>query len=139
MCHRAVHRIHAHIVLTVIALLSARILRAEAAVESGRIATLEAAYCLGRIRMQHRDALAKPHRASLARNRRFREFLDFAFEPDPAVLRPSDPSVSVCRCEEVTVGQMERVIAHGCPDPNQTKAFTRCGMGPCRGRCVGQW
>ena len=110
------------------------ILGAEAAMESGRIAALEAAYRLGRLRLQHRDALARRHRASLARQRRFREFLDFAFEPGAAVLRPSDPGVTVCRCEEVTVAEIERVIGHGCPGPNQAKAFTRCGMGPCQGR-----
>ena len=112
----------------------ARILGAEAAVESGRIAALEAAYRLGRIRVQHRDVLARRHRVSLARQRRFREFLDFAFEPGAAALRPPDPGVTVCRCEEVTVADIERVIAHGCPGPNQAKAFTRCGMGPCQGR-----
>ena len=111
-----------------------RILGADAAMESGRIAALEAAYRLGRIRVQHRDALARRHRVSLARQRRFREFLDFAFEPGAAVLRPSDPAVTVCRCEEVTVAEIERVIGHGCPGPNQAKAFTRCGMGPCQGR-----
>ena len=112
----------------------ARILGAEAAVISGRIAGLEAAYRLGRVRARDRDALAGPHRAALARHRRFREFLDFAFEPGPAVVCPSDPAVTVCRCEEVTVAEIERVIAYGCPGPNQAKAFTRCGMGPCQGR-----
>ena len=112
----------------------ARILGAEAAVETGRIAALEAAYRLGRIRARQRDALARPHRASLARHRRFREFLDFTFEPGPSARRPSDPAVIVCRCEEVTVAEIERVVAHGCPGPNQAKAFTRCGMGPCQGR-----
>ena len=115
----------------------ARILGAEAAVETGRIAALEAAYCLGRIREHQRDALATPHRASLARHRRFREFLDLTFEPRSAVRRPSDPAVTVCRCEEVTVGEIQHVIAHGCPGPNQAKAFTRCGMGPCQGRMCG--
>ena len=81
----------------------ARILGAEAAVETGRIAALEAVYRLGRIRVQQRDVLAKPHRASLARHRRFREFLDLTFEPGPTARRPSDPAVTVCRCEEVTV------------------------------------
>ena len=84
--------------------------------------------------MHQRDALARPHRASLARHRRFREFLDLTFEPGPTVRRPSDPAVTVCRCEEVTVAEIERVIGHGCPGPNQAKAFTRCGMGPCQGR-----
>ena len=112
----------------------ARILGAEAAVETGCIAALEAAHRLGRIHVHQRDALARRHRASLARHRRFREFLDLTFEPGPAVRRPSDPAVTVCRCEEVTAAEIERVIALGCPGPNQAKAFTRCGMGPCQGR-----
>lgn len=112
----------------------ARILGAEAAVETGRIAALEAAYRLGRIREHQRDVLARPHRASLARHRCFREFLDLTFEPGPTVRRPSDPGVTVCRCEEVAVAEIERVVDHGCPGPNQAKAFTRCGMGPCQGR-----
>ncbi len=112
----------------------ARILGAEAAVETGRIAALEAAHRLGRIRVHQRDVLARPYRAALARHRRFREFLDLTFEPGPTVRRPSDPAVAVCRCEEVTAGEIERVISHGCPGPNQAKAFTRCGMGPCQGR-----
>ena len=112
----------------------ARILGAEAAVETGRIAALEAAYRLGRIRVHQRDVLARPHRALLARHRRFREFLDLTFEPGPAARRPSSPTVTVCHCEEVTVAEIERVIDHGCSGPNQAKAFTRCGMGPCQGR-----
>ena len=112
----------------------AHILGAEAAVETGRIAALEAAYRLGRIRVHQRDVLARPHRAALARYRRFREFLDLTFEPGPTVRRPSESAVTVCRCEEVTVAEIERVIGHGCPGPNQAKAFTRCGMGPCQGR-----
>ena len=112
----------------------ARILGAEAAVEAGRIAALEAAHRLGRIRVHERNVLARPHRALLARHRCFREFLDLTFEPGPTMRRPSDPAVTVCRCEEVTVAEIERVIDHGCPGPNQAKAFTRCGMGPCQGR-----
>ena len=115
----------------------ARILGAEAAVETGRIAAFEAAYRLGRIRVCQRDVLARPHRASLARHRRFREFLDLTFEPGPAARHPSDPAVTVCRCDEVTVAEIERVIGDGCPGPNQAKAFTRCGMGPCQGRMCG--
>ena len=112
----------------------ARVLGAEAAVESGRIAAFEAALRLGRIHEHERNVLARPHRALLARHRCFREFLDLTFEPAPTARRPPDPAVTVCRCEEVTVAEIERVIAHGCPGPNQAKAFTRCGMGPCQGR-----
>ena len=112
----------------------AGILGAEAAVDSGRVAAFEAARRLGNIEFRRRDALARPHRAGLARQRRFREFLDIVFEPDAAVLCPSHPTAVVCRCEEVSVADIDRVTAHGCPGPNQAKAFTRCGMGPCQGR-----
>ena len=112
----------------------ARILGAEAAVDSGRLAALEAARRLGKIDSRRRDVLARPHLASIERHRRFRKFLDHVFEPSGSVLRPSAPALVLCRCEEVTVAEVDRVIAHGCPGPNQAKAFTRCGMGPCQGR-----
>ena len=110
----------------------ARILGAEAAVETGRIAALEAAYRLGRIRVHQRDILARPHRALLARHRRFREFLDLTFEPGPTVRRPSDPAVTVCRCEEVTVGEIERVIGPRVsgPQPGQGVHPLRHGTVP---------
>ena len=40
----------------------------------------------------------------------------------------------VCRCEEITAGQIRETVALGCDGPNQMKAFLRCGMGPCQGR-----
>ena len=112
----------------------AGILGAEAAVDSGRVAAFDAARRLGNIDFRRRNALARPHRAALARHRRFREFLDIVFEPEAAVLCPSHPKAVVCHCEEVSVADIERVIADGFPGPNEAKAFTRCGMGPCQGR-----
>ncbi len=111
---------------------------ASAAVESARIAALSVAYRLGRIDRARRDALARPARKALALERRFRRFLDRVFEPAPEMLRPRDPRVTVCRCEEVSVADIEHAIARGCSGPNQIKAFLRCGMGPCQGRmCAG--
>ncbi|MDH1930479.1 (2Fe-2S)-binding protein [Pseudomonas sp. GD03696] len=43
----------------------------------------------------------------------------------------------VCRCEEVTAGQIRDMARLGCQGPNQTKFFSRCGMGPCQGRMCG--
>jgi len=45
--------------------------------------------------------------------------------------------VMVCRCEEVSAGDIRRYVDLGCLGPNQTKAFGRCGMGPCQGRQCG--
>ena len=43
----------------------------------------------------------------------------------------------ICRCEEVTAGEVREAIRMGCVGPNQLKAFSRCGMGNCQGRYCG--
>ena len=43
----------------------------------------------------------------------------------------------MCRCEEVTAGQIRNTVKLGCEGPNQMKSFLRCGMGPCQGRLCG--
>ena len=37
----------------------------------------------------------------------------------------------------MTAGQIRRAVRLGAQGPNQLKAFTRCGMGPCQGRLCG--
>jgi NAD(P)H-nitrite reductase large subunit len=72
--------------------------------------------------------------AVLKRQRRLRRFLDRYFPPTSQFQLPLDDDTIVCRCEEVTAGEIRSVAARGCMGPNQAKAFTRCGMGPCMGR-----
>ena len=72
--------------------------------------------------------------AALKRQRRLRRFLDRYFPPTSQFQLPLDDDTIVCRCEEVTAGEIRSVAARGCMGPNQAKAFTRCGMGPCMGR-----
>ena len=62
-----------------------------------------------------------------------RPFLDAWFRPRAVLLAPPD-DVIVCRCEELTAGDLRAAIRQGCLGPNQVKSFTRCGMGPCQGR-----
>src|SRR6267378_1401815 len=110
---------------------------AEAAVLSGRLGALDAAAALGHIDVAERDRRAGPIRAELARERAIRPFLDALYRPRDSVLAPADDDTIACRCEEVTVGQIRRAVRLGAPGPNQLKAFTRCGMGPCQGRVCG--
>ncbi len=110
---------------------------AEAAVLSGRLAALDAAAALGRLDDAERARHARPIRAALARDREIRPFLDALYRPSPSVLVPPDDDTIACRCEEVSVGRIRRAVQLGAPGPNQLKAFTRCGMGPCQGRICG--
>ena len=54
----------------------------------------------------------------------------------PQVFAPADETI-VCRCEEITARDIRAMAAVGRPGPNQIKAFTRAGMGPCQGRQCG--
>ena len=101
---------------------------------SGRLAALGVAHALGRMPTAARDAAAEPLRAAQRRQLAIRPFLDRLYVP----LRPDlDDATLVCRCEEVTAGDIRSAAANGCLGLNQLKAFTRCGMGPCQGRMCG--
>lgn len=105
-----------------------------AAEERGRLAGLAAARALKPDAPLPDDQAI---RQRLARHERGRAFLDILYTPPPAFRRPADDATIVCRCEEVTAGDIRRTVALGCQGPNQMKAFLRCGMGPCQGRLCG--
>ncbi len=115
----------------------AGILGAQAAENLGRLAAIDAAFRLGRIDAAERDRRARPERAELARRSRIRPLLDRLFQPLVESLTPAAADTIVCRCEEVTVAQMQDAARLGGEDPNRAKVFTRCGMGPCQGRLCG--
>ena len=82
-------------------------------------------------------AKGESRRSLLWRHRSLRRFLDLYYPPCREFELPRDDDVVVCRCEEVTAGEIRQVASLGCVGPNQGKAFTRCGMGPCMGRECG--
>ncbi|VVQ02041.1 Hydrogen cyanide synthase subunit HcnB [Pseudomonas fluorescens] len=109
---------------------------AQAAAVQGELAALGIAARLKAINASGRDEKAAPLRARLDANLRIRPFLDALYQPKEANRIPAD-EVMVCRCEEVTAGELRQFVALGCTGPNQAKSFGRCGMGPCQGRMCG--
>ncbi len=106
---------------------------AVAASLSGQLTGLQVAHQLGFLDAGRRDHLARPIIKARDRQLAIRPFLDALYRVADAGLIPPDDTV-VCRCEEVSAREIRDVIALGCIGPNQAKAFTRCGMGPCQGR-----
>ncbi|QGX99167.1 FAD-binding protein [Roseovarius faecimaris] len=109
---------------------------AKAAEVAGRLAALQIAQQSGQLPASNRDAQAAPLRRALAHELAARPFLDAAYPPCAEALAPADSTV-ICRCEEVTAGDIRGYAKLGCTGPNQTKAFGRAGMGPCQGRYCG--
>lgn len=108
---------------------------ADAAEASGRLAALAMLADFG-TSIDHRERARL--RARVARLRRLQAGLAAAFPlPDWPVYTAD--AVTLCRCENVSVGEVRLVLrgplAPG--DVNRAKALTRCGMGRCQGRYCG--
>ncbi len=115
---------------------SAGIAGAEAAQARGTLAALSILDRIDPAGCVSRQTPRSRAKASLARSLRGRAFLDALYCPAPQFRMPAD-DVIICRCEEVTAGEVRRLIGLGTQGPNQMKAFTRVGMGPCQGRSCG--
>jgi NADPH-dependent 2,4-dienoyl-CoA reductase/sulfur reductase-like enzyme len=109
---------------------------ARAAEFQGELAALAALESLDHIDGPTLEREAAPVLKKLDAELVIRPFLDALYRPDDRWRRPDD-DVVVCRCEEVSAGEIRRVAGLGCSGPNQMKSFTRCGMGPCQGRMCG--
>ncbi|MFC3124242.1 NAD(P)/FAD-dependent oxidoreductase [Pseudoroseomonas globiformis] len=106
----------------------------QAAAATGALAALDTARRLGRIDAAMQEQRAAPHRQALRAALALRPFLDRLYAPTPEMLAPPEDDTVVCRCEEVTAGQVRQAARLGATGPNQAKAYLRTGMGPCQGR-----
>ena len=111
----------------------ASILGADAAELSGARAALTALEDLGL-------APAQPERAAqiereLRSHATFRRGLETAFAPPPRWAADAPDALIVCRCEEVSAGELRACVREtGTREMNRLKALTRIGMGRCQGR-----
>jgi NADPH-dependent 2,4-dienoyl-CoA reductase/sulfur reductase-like enzyme len=109
---------------------------AKAAASQGRLAALAIAHRLHKINEGQLLSLARPWQQRLRKQTAARPLIDALYRPQAANRIPGDETI-VCRCEEVSAGAIRGYVDLGCLGPNQTKAFGRCGMGPCQGRQCG--
>ncbi len=110
------------------------IIGAHASEASGHVIARAILSCLGK-----EQNLSKNERwnKTLSKEVAFRPFIDALFQPKKNFRIPNQNGTIVCRCEEVTVGEIKKNISLGCIGPNQLKAFCRSGMGACQGRLCG--
>ena len=45
--------------------------------------------------------------------------------------------IIICRCEDITLEEIEKAIEQGFTDFEELKRYLRIGMGPCQGRTCG--
>lgn len=49
-----------------------------------------------------------------------------------------DDDTVICRCEEITLGEIREAVRRGAHDVDAVKRHTRAGMGLCQGRSCGR-
>ncbi|WP_191488983.1 NAD(P)/FAD-dependent oxidoreductase [Pseudomonas sp. FEN] len=112
----------------------AGIMGADAAEMAGERAALALLEDLGHTVDPHRTAFLETR---LQRIDAFRQGLEQAF-PFPERWATDVPdTLMLCRCEEVSVGEVRAVVREGHWEINRVKAHCRVGMGRCQGRICG--
>ena len=104
---------------------------ARAALAEGTIVGLSVAQDLGHVVDVARRERA---RAMLRRHRRFQRALWDLYEAPPYSLHRATAETVICRCEEVTLSQIEQALAEQMTSAGAIKRRTRLGMGRCQGR-----
>jgi NADPH-dependent 2,4-dienoyl-CoA reductase/sulfur reductase-like enzyme len=101
---------------------------------SGRIAGLAAAESLGF------SNTSRERRRLVARRRgpaAFATALNRHFAPPAGLAAAITDDTVMCRCEDVTAGEVRAALADGADDVFGSKLWTRAGMGLCQGRVCG--
>jgi NAD(P)H-nitrite reductase large subunit len=57
--------------------------------------------------------------------------------PGPGLYELATDDTIVCRCEEITMGEIKEAVADGAKEMSEVKRITRLGMGLCQGKMCG--
>jgi hypothetical protein len=104
-----------------------------AAVIKGRLAAFDMAAKLGRISTSRLTSQTRGLRRDYTGIQRYARVLNQMFALQPGALDAMDKDTIVCRCEQVTLGDVLDGIEKGYRNINEIKR-TRAGMGMCQGR-----
>lgn len=107
---------------------------ARSAEHAGRLAGLQVLFALGVLTQEDRDKQSVNDRKWMEDDRHIRPFLESYFAMPQSILATKDNDTIVCRCEEITAGEIRDAVKSGHGGSNDVKYMTRCGMGPCQGR-----
>jgi NADPH-dependent 2,4-dienoyl-CoA reductase/sulfur reductase-like enzyme len=110
---------------------------AGAAMLQGRVVGLAAAHRLEHIREEELTqelAVMAPFRRRLER---FGAMLSSLFTPPAGLGAIATDDTLICRCEEITAGEVREAVVRGAAGLDALKTWTQVGQGPCQGRTCG--
>ena len=104
------------------------------AMSEGRIAGISIAQSLGYISSEEARKRKRPYLNEMKKLGRLRDALDRISYPRPGLFELANDDTIICRCEELTLGDIKSAVGKGTTEMNELKRMTRMGMGPCQGR-----
>lgn len=108
------------------------------AIEEGRLAAIKVSQQLGHITQEKARYRSLPIDKRLRGLRRFESALSEMFSIRRGLFTQITDETIVCRCEEITAGEVRHTIADavasGVINTSEIKKLTRAGMGNCQGR-----
>jgi NAD(P)H-nitrite reductase large subunit len=107
------------------------------AIDEGRIAGIATARSMGHLKDEEAGKRMDPYRRHLAGSLRLRRVLDKISVPRPGLYALARDDTIVCRCKEITLGEIREALAEGAVDMNEVKRMTGMAMGHCQGRMCG--
>ncbi len=110
---------------------------ATVAAHNGTIASLKIVQHLGCISESERNRRAEKSFREKKKHEQVRPMLDTLFGPPRYAFQSPARETIICRCSEVTAGEISDAIAAGCHTPDSLKSKCRSGMGACQGRMCG--
>uniref|UniRef100_UPI003568A1E2 FAD/NAD(P)-dependent oxidoreductase n=1 Tax=Desulfosarcina sp. TaxID=2027861 RepID=UPI003568A1E2 len=103
----------------------------------GQIAAWDILYRQARVSRQDLENQIRPLLRQRDRQVRYGGFINQLCWLAPDCYAGIPDETVICRCEEITVGEVRRQLDNGFSTMNGIKKATRCGMGSCQGRTCG--
>jgi NADPH-dependent 2,4-dienoyl-CoA reductase/sulfur reductase-like enzyme len=107
---------------------------AENARLEGKIAGTSVAKNTGFLSLSREKQIRQEIQSDLHQQHRFGDLLSDLFTPPAGLVSLLKDDTIICRCEEITLGEIKDAIQMGARSIGEVKMLTRTGMGNCQGR-----
>jgi thioredoxin reductase/bacterioferritin-associated ferredoxin len=110
---------------------------AELAMVEAKITAKRIAWKLGHVSNDQSFKIESSEIRALKKEQRFAKMLGQVFTIPQGLFKLAEEDTIICRCEQVTLSEVNKAISYGAQSVTDIKTITRSGMGNCQGRTCG--
>lgn len=100
----------------------------------GQVAGVAASVRAGKLSAESAAIQIRQINPKLKNQQKFGAMVGDLFSPQAGLISLAKDDTLLCRCEEVTLGEVKQAVLNGAKNLGEVKRLTRCGMGNCQGR-----